>query len=356
MGLRTLRRLPLSPRTISLQYVNKLWIACLAAFALLLVPSLAEAATVKVYFTRGEQLVSANRTVPEEGVEPAIRAMLEGPTTAERKKGYGTTLPVGVTLTSAEEDEEKVTLTFSENFAAADARYLGRLAQAVYTAVAAGFEEVEVRGRTFTRDDFRMPEDYSSPKTPKVTVSAPKAIRTIQRRLTSLGYLGSNAVNGKFDYRTQQAVIAFQAWEGLERDGVAGSATQARLAEAGRPKPEDDEEGKYVEVYRDRGVVLLVEDGRVVRVVHATTGIGQNSTDLGTPAGTYEIQRKAQRGWSVPFKLWQPYAVTFNGGYALYGASDIPTAPSSFGGVRVPMPEARNVWGFVDIGTPVRVL
>jgi peptidoglycan hydrolase-like protein with peptidoglycan-binding domain len=187
-------------------------------------------------------------------------------------------------------------------------------------------------------------------------VSTPKATRSIQKRLVKLVYLASNAVNGKYDYRTQQAVLAFQSWEGLERDGVAGSRTQARLKAAGRPKPEDDEEGKYVEIYRDRGVVLLVEDGRVARAVHTSTGIGQNSTDFGTPTGTFKIQRKAQRGWSVPFKLWQPYAVTWNGGYALYGASDVPTAPSSFGGARVPMPEARNVWGFVDVGTPVRVI
>jgi peptidoglycan hydrolase-like protein with peptidoglycan-binding domain len=201
-----------------------------------------------------------------------------------------------------------------------------------------------------------MPEDYSSPKVPKVKVRAPKATEAVQKRLVALGYLASNAVNGKYDYRTQQAVLAFQSWEGLERDGVAGSRTQARLKAAGRPKPEDDEEGKYVEIYRDRGVVLLVEDGRVARAVHTSTGIGQNSTDFGTPTGTFKIQRKAQRGWSVPFKLWQPYAVTWNGGYALYGASDVPTAPSSFGGARVPMPEARNVWGFVDVGTPVRVI
>lgn len=336
--------------------MNKSWVVCLVAFALLLLPSLAEAATVKIYLTRGEQLVGVERTVAAEGVQPAIGALLAGPTTAERKKGYGTVLPTGVTLTSAETDDEKVTLTFSDNFAAADARYLGRVAQAVYTATAAGAEEVEIRGRTFTRDDFRMPEDYTSPKVPKVSVSAPKATRAIQKRLTELGYLGANAVNGKYDYRTQQAVIAFQSWEGLERDGVAGSATRKRLAAAGRPKPMDDEEGKYVEIYRDRGIVLLVEDGRVERAVHTSTGIGQNSTDLGTPVGTFEIQRKAQRGWSVPFKLWQPYAVTWNGGYALYGASDVPTAQSSFGGARVPMPEARNVWGFVDVGTPVRVI
>ena len=48
------------------------------------------------------------------------------------------------------------------------------------------------------------------------------------------------AVDGKDGYRTQQAVIAFQAWEGLGRDGVVGPVTTAALnagegAEAERP-------------------------------------------------------------------------------------------------------------------------
>jgi hypothetical protein len=350
---------PLRWRAISLHGVNKLWVGSLAALALLVLPGLAEAATVKVYLTRGEQLVAANRTVPEASVEAAVSALLKGPTTAERKKGYGTALPMGVTMTSAEVDDEKVTLNLSDNFAAPDARYLARVAQAVYTVVAAGdeeVEEVEIRGRTFTRDDFKMPEDYTAAKLPKPTAAAPKDVRGVQEALEKLGYLAENAVTGKWDNRTQQAVLAFQAWEGLERDGIPGSATRARLDDAGRPKPQEDEEGKYVEIYRDRGVVLLVADGRVERAVHTSTGIGQNSTDLGTPAGTFTIQRKAQRGWSIPYKLWQPYAVTWNGGFALYGAADVPAAPSSFGGARVPLTEARNVWGFVDVGTPVRVI
>ena len=331
--------------------MNRLLIACLVALVL---PSAAQAATVKVYFTRGEQLVAARRTAAE-GIEPAIRALLAGPTTAERKTGMGTTIPSTVTLVSAQVDGEKVTLNFSTDFAAVDQRYLARLAQVVYTADAAGFEEIEVRGRTFTRDDFRMPQDYTAPKPPKVGISV-RSPRTVQRGLAKLGYLPDDAVNGKYDYRTQQAVLAFQAWEGLERDGVAGAQTQARLKTAGRPKPMDDEDGKYVEVYRDRGVVLLVEDGRVTRAVHASTGIGQNSTDLGTPTGRFEIIRKEQRSWSVPYKTWMPFAAYYNGGWALYGASDVPAAPASFGGTRVPLPEARTVWGFVDVGTPVRVL
>ena len=189
--------------------MNRLLIACLAALVL---PSAAQAATVKVYFTRGEQLVAAKRTAAE-GVEPAIRALLAGPTTAERKQGYGTAIPSTVTLLSAQVDGENVTLNFSNDFAAVDQRYLARLAQVVYTADAAGFEEIGVRGRTFTRDDFRMPEDYTAPKPPKVGISV-RSPRTVQRGLVKLGYLPDDAVNGKYDYRTQQAVLAFQAWLG----------------------------------------------------------------------------------------------------------------------------------------------
>jgi hypothetical protein len=324
-------------------------------FALLALPSVAQAKTVKVYFTRGEQLVSAPREAAE-GVEPAIRALLTGPTTAERKKGYGTAIASSTTLTSVVAGDDKVTINLSNDFGAVDARYLARVAQVVYTATAAGAETIEIRGREFTRDDFVTPDDYEAPKTPKVTVKAPKATRTIQRRLAALGYLTRDAVNGKYDYRTQQAVLAFQAWEGLDRDGVAGTKTQARLADAGRPKPQEDEDGKYVEVYRDRGVVLLVEDGRVTRAIHTSTGVGQNSTDLGTPTGEFEITRKEQRSWLVPFKQWAPYAAYWNGGYGFYGAADVPAGAASFGGARIPLPEAKIVWGFVDVGTPVRVI
>src|SRR3954447_26828921 len=178
----------------SLHAVNKSWLVCLAALALLLTPSVAEAATVKVYFTRGEQLVAARRTVPDDNVENAIRALLAGPTTAEIKKGYGTTIPKSVTLISAEIDDANVTLNFSSDFATADQTYLARLAQVVYTADAAGMEEIEVRGRTFTRDDFRMPEDYTAPKAPQPKLQKVANTRTIKNQLAALGYLSADAI------------------------------------------------------------------------------------------------------------------------------------------------------------------
>lgn len=45
------------------------------------------------------------------------------------------------------------------------------------------------------------------------------SVRALQERLAELRYLPQRAVDGIDGYRTQQAVIAFQSWRGLERDG-----------------------------------------------------------------------------------------------------------------------------------------
>src|SRR6478609_4269239 len=341
---------------VTLAAVNRFLIVCLAAFALLLAPSVARAETAKVYFTKGEQLATVKRTVSGDQPQAAITALLAGPTAAERKQGFGTAIPSGVTLVSAVVDDRKVTLTFSDNFATADQTYLARVSQVVYTADAAGMDEIEIRGRTFTRDDFRMPDDYTAPKSPARKLPTPAGTRTIQKQLAAIGYLPSSAVNGKMDYRTQQAVIAFQSWEGLSRDGVAGPMTQARLKTAGRPKPMDDLDGRYVEIYRARGVVLLVQDGRVVRAIHTSTGVGGDDPNLGTPPGKFKIYRKELRSWSVPYKSWLPYAAYWNGGWALHGYADVPAGPASHGCARLPLIEAPYVYDFVDIGTPVRVI
>ena len=88
--------------------------------------------------------------------------------------------------------------------------------------------------------------------------------RTSRPSSPSLGYLPDRArVTGKWDYRTMQAVIAFQAWSGLSRDGVVGPKTLAKLNAAGRPLPLDrTSKGKRVEIYRARGVVLLINSGK----------------------------------------------------------------------------------------------
>ena len=48
------------------------------------------------------------------------------------------------------------------------------------------------------------------------------------------------------------AIVAFQKWTGLPRDGVAGATTRAALQSAPRPKPLGSGSGRRVEVLLDR--------------------------------------------------------------------------------------------------------
>jgi photosystem II stability/assembly factor-like uncharacterized protein len=174
----------------------------------------------------------------------------------------------------------------------------------------------------------------------------------VQRRLIALHYLPAGAVTGWSDYRTQQAVMAFQAWSGLPRDGIAGPQTRLRLAGASAPTPRSEAVvGRYAEIFRSRGVALFVDSGSLVRAVHCSTG----RPGLATPAGRFAVYMKSTNWYSTEYDSWMPYTSFFNAGYAIHGYSDVPAYPASHGCVRVPMPEAPWVYGFLTFGTPVFV-
>ena len=106
----------------------------------------------------------------------------------------------------------------------------------------------------------------------------------VQRRLIQLKYLPSGAVTGKADYRTSQALMAFQAWNDLTRDGVAGVQTRKKLATASVPTPRPVSAGGHsVQIYRSLGVALCIDNGTLVRAVHCSTG----RPGLETTAGTW---------------------------------------------------------------------
>jgi L,D-transpeptidase-like protein/putative peptidoglycan binding protein len=170
----------------------------------------------------------------------------------------------------------------------------------------------------------------------------------LQERLADLGYLPVGYRTGTYDYRTLQAVIAFQGWEGLSRDGVAGPRTLQRLQDAGRPRAWSTST-RHLELHVAQQVLLLVEGGRVVRAIHVSTAAPGHVT----PTGTFAIYRKERMSWSVPFQVWMPYASYFTGGYALHEYPDVPPYPASHGCVRVPAGDSLVVWEFASIGTPI---
>jgi peptidoglycan hydrolase-like protein with peptidoglycan-binding domain len=233
-----------------------------------------------------------------------------------------------------------------------------RLGQVTYTATQ--FADVRaarvVAGGTLVNAAVSR-ADYAEPTAKPAAISKPKGpklpgTRQVQTKLAKLAYLPKNAVDGRAGYQTQEAVIAFQAWNGLGRDGVVGPATSAALKTATRPQPQAGGAAKRIEVYRDKGVALLIDGGRLVRAIHVSSG----GPATPTPSGTYKVFRKELNSWSVPFSSWLPYASYFNNGIAFHEYADVPAYPASHGCVRVPAPEAKYVYDFAAVGTAVVVI
>lgn len=366
-------------------------IGLLLAALLLAAPAAAAAATpaaptdtaVRLYFTAGEQFSVVDRTIKTYRTKalPTINALLRGPTEAERARDITTQIPAGVRIRQLTLDGTAAVIELSPAFLdgiPADPRgrtkaqaiaLNARLGQVIYTltqfeqirtakVLSAGqLLDVATPGQSTARPPSPLGRgDFAKPATgPKRELRPPgealAGTRAVQQRLAELGFLPAEAIDGLAGYRTQQAVMAFQAWHGLQRDGVAGPVTKQRLVKAGRPQPRGGGPARRIEVHRAKGVALLVDGGRVVRAIHVSTG----GPGTETPSGRYRVFRKELRSWSVPFSTWLPYASYFNNGIAFHEYADVPAFPASHGCVRVPAPEAPAVYAFAAQGTTVLV-
>jgi hypothetical protein len=177
------------------------------------------------------------------------------------------------------------------------------------------------------------------------------AVWELQRRLAWATYLPwGSAINGEFGWRTWHAVVAFQGWNGLSRDGVVGPATRAELSHAQRPRAWSGTTG--FELHVAQQAVLLIRDNRVVRAIHVSTG----RPGYSTPLGFFHVYRRDPMSWSYTFHTWMPLAQYFQGGYAMHEYPDVPAYPASHGCVRLPEQESRTVWDFGYVGIRVRIL
>lgn len=171
----------------------------------------------------------------------------------------------------------------------------------------------------------------------------------VQARLATLHFPGG-AVDGCAGPSTRAAVQAFQKANGLSADGVAGPKTRAALGAPATLRPVSRRAGLHVEVDLQRQLLLVVSGGEVSRIYSVSTG----RRGYETPAGTFKVGRKELRSWSVPYKVWLPYASYFDGGVAFHaGTTDV--AQASHGCVRVPPAFAREIYDLLAPGTTVIV-
>jgi peptidoglycan hydrolase-like protein with peptidoglycan-binding domain len=328
-----------------------------------------DAATVKVAFLQGEQLVYPDR--PGANLKAALTALLAGPTKAEAKRDIKSQIPAGSTLRSVSVKNGVATVDLGERFALGTrAESLSaRVAQVVLTTTRSpGVHSVQllVKGGTplglFPGVVTRYPLTAKAVQSPTLPPPAPPATpppatpspdtRSLQQSLAALGFLAGDAVDSKPGPRTTSAVVAFQKWTGLGRDGVAGAATRSALSSAAQPKPVTGGSGRRVEVLLDRQLALVIDGARVTRVLDISSG----KPGFETPAGSYRVTRKEPRSWSVPYKVWLPWASYFVGGVAFHEYPDVPPTPASHGCVRVQRWDAPWLYNQLSIGTPVTVI
>ena len=169
----------------------------------------------------------------------------------------------------------------------------------------------------------------------------------LQRTLLAQGY--ATPVTGYYDGATARAVFTFRkannlGWDGYATTSVFGlllrnkGAYQLRYPTAG-------EHGKHVEFDWSRQVLVLADHGKPHRTYHVSSGKPSTPTVF----GTYHFYRKSP-GTNSHGMVYSSY---FIGGYAIHGYADVPNFPASHGCLRVPIPNAIQIYNQIDLGEPI---
>jgi hypothetical protein len=174
----------------------------------------------------------------------------------------------------------------------------------------------------------------------------------LEYQLTALKYR-PGPIDGIFDIRTRDAVLAFQKVEKMKRDGIAGTNLFIRLATAQTPVPKGDEPGSRVEIDLTRQVLFMITDNQVTQIVHISSGIAT----MATLTGYFEIEHKME-GWvtsSYRTAMYYTSFFDFEHRLAIHGFADVPVWPASHGCVRVPVWMAKQIYDQLPMGTRVYI-
>jgi hypothetical protein len=173
------------------------------------------------------------------------------------------------------------------------------------------------------------------------------SVRLLQSELNALHYVVP--LNGVFDEATGRAVIAFRKMTGLARVPSANATVFGRIVHGGgvfHVRYRGD--GRHVEADLTRQVLAEIEPGGRVRALY-TMSSGKPSTP--TVIGRFRVYSKTP-GVNSEGMVDSNYFIR---GYAIHGYAEVPTYAASHGCLRVPIPNAASIYGWVREGTPVDV-
>ena len=176
--------------------------------------------------------------------------------------------------------------------------------------------------------------------------SGRSSIRALQRRLARLGYVVG--ARGVLDERTRRAVLAFRKVTSMARTTSASVDVMRALARGrGTFRVRFPEHGRHIEGDLSRQVVALISGGKAQRIY--PTSSGKPSTP--TVIGSFRVYLKTP-GTNAKGMVDSAYFIR---GYATHGYPSVPVYPASHGCFRLPIPDARSVFNWITIGTPVDV-
>ena len=306
----------------------------------------------QVWFLRDGEPVAVSRVAP--AMPGLVRSLLLGPTRTERAKGLRSAIPAGSAIRELTVSRRVVTVDLDARFAAGRdeaslAARVGQLVRTLRSVPGVAGVRLRIEGGVpvglFPGYDLRR-----TVRAPLASQAAP-TLRETQQLLADLGFMAPSGVTGRPGDETSVAVLAFEKWTAMPRDGVLDDDVLRAIERATRPEPVLREPGKRVELLLDRQLALAIDDDRVVRVFHVSSG------SLGrTPVGSFRVYRKERLSWSVPFSVWMPWATYFTGGIAFHEYGYVPAYPASHGCVRMMARDAPLMYAFATSGTPVDVL
>jgi lipoprotein-anchoring transpeptidase ErfK/SrfK len=171
----------------------------------------------------------------------------------------------------------------------------------------------------------------------------------LQRALARLHF--AVPVTGYFDSGTARAVTAFRKTNSMGTTGFASKSVYAKIFRGqGTYKlryPKAGKRGKHVEFDWSRQVLVLAQRGRPYRIYHSSSGAPATPTVFGK--FNFYLQTP---GTNAKGMVDSSYFIR---GYAIHGYASVPTYPASHGCLRVPIPNARQIFDWVDIGDPIYV-
>jgi hypothetical protein len=174
-----------------------------------------------------------------------------------------------------------------------------------------------------------------------------QSVRLLQSELGVLHY--AVPLSGVLDEGTGRALIAFRKMTGLERVPYASRQVFERLERgAGSFHVRYPRDGRHVEADLTKQVLAEIEPGGHVRSIY-TMSSGKPSTP--TVIGRFQVYSKTP-GTNSHGMVDSNYFIR---GYAIHGYAEVPTYAASHGCLRVPIPDAAAIYGWVQTGMPVDV-